>query len=208
MKETPNITAALLAVQAEIEAVPKTSINPHFKNRYADLATVWSVARPVLNKHGIAVVQKPVTGGGNGGGLLAGCVTELRHTSGEIIESTLLLPVSKPDAQGVGSALTYARRYALAAMVGLAPEDDDGEGAVGRRTNSRTTTSAHPEAKPEDYDIWIEKLDAVTPSGFDAWFSQWKATPDSVRRYRMSWEATAHAAQKEKAKSAEPVEAA
>ena len=107
----------------------KNAENPFFKNNYADLAAVLEACKETLNNHDIAVIQSPC--GDNG---LVGVTTLLAHKSGEWFEGTLLLSPTKKDPQGAGSCITYARRYSLAAMVGLAQEDDDAEGAVSRKS--------------------------------------------------------------------------
>jgi len=122
------IFAALSAAQGELEGAKKTAQNPHLRNKYADLASVWDACRGPLAKNGLTVVQGTEPHGRDG--VLV--ITLLGHKSGEWIRGALYMPVGKPDGHGFGSALTYARRYALAAMVGVAPEDDDGNGAVGR----------------------------------------------------------------------------
>jgi hypothetical protein len=123
------LAKALAAAQGKIQGAKKTATNPHLKNKYATLADVWEACRDPLSAHGLAVVQTTEPHGKDGV-----CVrTLLVHESGEWISSRLFLPVSKPDAQGFGSALTYARRYALASMVGVCPDDDDANAAVGRQ---------------------------------------------------------------------------
>jgi hypothetical protein len=103
----------------------KDSTNPAFKSKYADLASVMDACLPALNKHGIAVFQPTVddeTG--------RYVQTILAHVSGDKIECRVPLIVSKNDMQGYGSAVTYARRYGLMGMAGIAPEDDDGNAAA------------------------------------------------------------------------------
>jgi hypothetical protein len=127
-----ELAAALAKAQAEIGNAVKNSDNSHFRSRYADLAEVLNTVRPVFAQHGLSFMQFP--------GFESGIVsveTVIAHSSGEWISSTLHAPVSKHDAQGVGSALTYARRYSLAACAGIAQEDDDGEAAVGRPVTNR-----------------------------------------------------------------------
>src|SRR5690348_2447368 len=97
----------------------KDMTNPHYKSRYADLASVWDACRDALTANGIAVIQ--MTEPSERDEIIVD--TRLVHSSGEWIEGRLVLPVSKADAQGYGSALTYARRYGLSAAVGVAPED-------------------------------------------------------------------------------------
>jgi len=121
-----ELAGALALAQAELENAVKSSNNPHFRSKYADLAEVLNTVRPVLAKHGISVVQAP---GYAHEPKVVAVETTLMHKSGQWVASTVAAPVAKPDAQGVGSAITYCRRYALAAMVGIAQEDDDGNAA-------------------------------------------------------------------------------
>ncbi len=122
------LAKALAAAQGKIEGAKKTAQNPHLKNKYATLSDVWDACRAQLSSAGLAIVQLIEPAGEK-----AVCVvTMLVHESGEWIRSRVIVPVSKPDAQGFGSAITYARRYALSAMVGVAPDDDDGNAATGR----------------------------------------------------------------------------
>jgi len=121
--QSPSIAAlvaALSKAQGMIKGAAKDSTNPFFKNKYADLSSVWEACREALSKNELAVIQTPVEGG---------VITMLAHSSGEWIKSYLPMKPTKDDAQGAGSAITYARRYALAAFVGVAPEDDDGQAA-------------------------------------------------------------------------------
>jgi hypothetical protein len=120
-----ELATALAAAQAEIENASKNSKNDHFKNRYADLAEVLNTVRPVLARHKLSVAQFPSLADG-----MVSVETILMHASGEWISGIASAPLSKPDAQGVGSATTYLRRYSLAALAGVAQEDDDGNGAM------------------------------------------------------------------------------
>lgn len=119
------IVGSLHKVQGELRGVAKDSKNPHFKNTYASLEAVIDAAKPALQANGITFLQAP--GAINEKGLEV--TTTLFHTSGEWLSSTLTVPLQKKDAQGVGSAITYACRYSLMAMLGLPPVDDDGEAA-------------------------------------------------------------------------------
>jgi hypothetical protein len=123
----PILAVALLAAQREISMTFKDSTNPHFKNTYASLGTVIEAIKPALNKQGIVFLQMPVAPP------FENCLaleTILLHESGATISGTCVIPLEKLNAQGIGSAITYARRYALAAILGLRVEDDDGEAAV------------------------------------------------------------------------------
>lgn len=125
-KETTNhktLAAALAAAQMEMGNAAKDSNNPHFKSKYADLKSVREAALPALNKHGIAVFQP----------LEVGELVNIQKTvflhadSGEKIETCVPLIMGKQDMQGLGAAITYARRYGLMSLAGIAPaEDDDG----------------------------------------------------------------------------------
>jgi hypothetical protein len=129
-----TLAAALCAAQAEMRGAAKDASNPAFRSRYATLSSVWDAAREPLTSNGLSVVQVPE----NSEPGTCTLTTVLLHTSGEWISSTMSVPVlpqvvmkgqdPQPTAQGYGSALTYARRYALAAMCGIAPDDDDDDG--------------------------------------------------------------------------------
>jgi len=124
--ETIGALAKAIALsQLHVENALKSSTNPHFKSKYADLAEILNTVRPVFSANGIAIVQTPTFESG-----IASVETMLCHESGEFISSVCSSPVSKQDAQGIGSAITYLRRYSLAAMCGIAQEDDDGQQAV------------------------------------------------------------------------------
>jgi len=128
-----KLAPALVAAQAEIGGAVKGSENPFFKSQYADLNTVILALKPIFVKHGFAVIQLPVSDG-NG----VGVSTRVQHESGEFIEESFTLPLAKGDPQTAGSAITYAKRYALKAL-GLMPDlDDDAEGAMFRQKKDYT----------------------------------------------------------------------
>ncbi len=119
-----KIAAALVTFQAQAKGVKKTAENPFFHSKYAELSDVWDEIREPLTKNGLAVVQTFL-----GDSL----VTTLAHTSGEWFRGYLKLTPSKAnDPQAQGSAITYVRRYALQAITGIAPIDDDGNAASGK----------------------------------------------------------------------------
>ncbi len=122
-----KLAAALAKAQGEIGGATKGSLNPHFKSKYADLASVVEAIREPFAKQGLATYQAYRS---NDGQLYL--VTRIIHNSGQWIEDDgVPLLLSKQDMQGLGSASTYARRYGLMAAAGVAPEDDDGNAAVG-----------------------------------------------------------------------------
>lgn len=135
-----ELAVALAKAQAMIEGAEKGKTNPAFKSKYADLSSVWNACREALTTNGLSVVQAP-------GAMIENrmtLTTVLLHSSGQWMRETLSIPLTKADAQGYGSATTYARRYALAAFVGVSPEDDDGNAAsvVSRGANDRGNGSA------------------------------------------------------------------
>lgn len=133
-----ELAAALAMAQGQIEGAKKSSSNPFFKSKYADLAECWNTCREALTANGISVIQMPEEINENG---RLNITTMLAHSSGQYISSTLTMTVTKLDPQAIGSAITYGRRYALAAMVGLAQEDDDGEKAMARPKDKKSAES-------------------------------------------------------------------
>lgn len=129
-EQVNELAAALAKAQGQLEGAKKSSNNPFFKSKYADLAECWNTCREALTANEISVIQMPEEINENG---RLNITTMLAHSSGQYISSTLTMTVTKLDPQAIGSAITYGRRYALAAMVGLAQEDDDGEKAMARQ---------------------------------------------------------------------------
>jgi ERF superfamily len=113
---------ALVKAQKSMGAVLKNASNPHLKSKYADLGSVLDACLSALHDNGFAIMQP--CGKDEHGAFVE---TVLAHESGESCTSRVYLVIGKQDMQGVGSAITYARRYGLLGMAGLAPEDDDGE---------------------------------------------------------------------------------
>ena len=138
--EINELAAALVAAQGEFGAVPKGSVNPFFKSKYAALPDVVAHASPVLSKHGLAVSQFISNQIG-----LDTLVTYLLHKSGQFMSHTMLLHMVKEDPQAQGSAVTYARRYAYMSVLGLvADEDDDGQRATQAVKAVKKTTELSP----------------------------------------------------------------
>lgn len=123
---TKNIAQALVKAQMEMGPALKQSNNPHFKSKYADLGNVMEACMPALQAQGIAVIQP--TGEDEMGRYVE--TVFIHAASGESVSCRTPLIVGKNDMQGYGSAVTYARRYGLMAMAGIAPEDDDGNAAA------------------------------------------------------------------------------
>ena len=128
-----ELAAALAKAQGQMVGAVKDADNPFFKAKYADLASIWDACRVPLSTHGLSVVQTTELGAD------VTVTTTLLHASGQWLRGHLQMTPTKHDPQGVGSCLTYARRYALAAMVGICSVDDDGEAAAGRGEKSPPT---------------------------------------------------------------------
>lgn len=122
-----KLSAAFTKAQAEMSGAVKDSANPFFKSRYADLESVIKAIKEPFAKYGLSYTQLPHT---DDKGI--GVITRVMHESGEWFESSFTLPITKADPQSAGSAITYARRYALQAMAGIPAVDDDAEMAMGR----------------------------------------------------------------------------
>lgn len=137
---------ALAKAQSEMPLVKKTENNPFFKSKYAGLPSILEVILPVLHSNGLYIIQGPITEGER-----IGIKTEIVHAeSGDSVESSFTMALSKNDPQGAGSAITYARRYALVSMLGLnVDEDDDG--------NLATNLKAQKPISKEEKDIDIIK---------------------------------------------------
>jgi hypothetical protein len=151
-----TIAAALAAAQSEMGKALKQSNNPHFRMKYADLGNVMDACLPALTKNGICLVQP--TGRDTDGHYVD---TVLIHASGESLSCRVYLILSKQDMQGYGSAVTYARRYGLMCMAGIAPEDDDGNAAVeNARQAPRQQARQEParDAGPSPVDIACDSL--------------------------------------------------
>ncbi len=132
-----KLAEALSKAQGQMEGAVKMSDNPYFKSKYADLASVWEACRKPLSDNQLAVVQTTDDSVDNGRVIVE---TILMHASGEWISGRIALKPVKDDPQGAGSAITYARRYGLQGIVGIAPEDDDGNAASG---NGKATASSN-----------------------------------------------------------------
>lgn len=141
-----SLAVAMAKAQMEMRNPAKDAVNPHFKSRYADLAAVLDATKPALLKHGLSVMQFPCELDD-----AAALTTLLVHApSGEWIETTIKLRPAKADPQGVGSALTYLRRYCLQSIAGItAEDDDDGHAATHRPTAQQPAKQPAPAANGE-----------------------------------------------------------
>lgn len=130
---TPKLAEALVGAQSEFQAVPFDSVNPHFKNPFASMVSIVSSTKAILTKWGLAITHSM-------SGMTV--VTTLMHKSGESISCTIPILLSKQDMQGLGSAITYAKRYGMSAILNLVTDaDDDG--------NQASKPNESPRANPE-----------------------------------------------------------
>jgi hypothetical protein len=121
-----QIAEALVSAQKEIRFAVKDSTNPHYKSKYANINSVIDAVKAPLNNNGIALIQSLSPSDDNKLHL----TTRLIHSSGEWIEDTAVCPIQKQDPQGLGSAISYIRRYSLSAMCAVYADDDDGHSAA------------------------------------------------------------------------------
>ncbi len=140
--ETKDIMQALAQAQGSMEGAKKDSTNPFFKSKYADLASVWDACREPLFKNGLSIVQLTQVSGTE-----THLITMLCHSSGQWMKSVTPLPIDKKDPQTMGKCITYCRRYALAAMVGVYQEDDDAE-SITKREEKPAYRSNKKEERP------------------------------------------------------------
>lgn len=137
---------ALVKLHADLPIIEKNAENDHFKSKFADLASIIKAVRPVLTKHGFALVQLA-----DHEGETPTLVTVLWHISGGSIRSTTPLYMSKTDAQGYGSSLTYAKRYAISSMLLLATEEDDDGNAASEPPTQRRPSPRQSHTVSEEF---------------------------------------------------------
>lgn len=152
---SPELFAALAKAQGAIENASKNSANPHFKSKYADLAEVLNTIRPEFAANGLSLIQS--TGFD---GALVHVTSILAHATGGYITTTASCAPAKSDAQGIGSATTYLRRYSAAAVAGIAQEDDDGNAAA--HSGKPKAVSDADQAKADDFAAAINEADSET----------------------------------------------
>lgn len=153
-----ELAAALCKAQGEMTPAIKDSKNPFFKSSYADLSSIWSCCKEPLSKNGLAVMQT-MDFKDNQNVL----ITTLAHASGQWVRSCLPILNEKNNAQGMGSAITYMRRYALSAIVGvICDEDDDGQGASKPATKNGNGKSEYiSEIQVEEIEDMLSQCDDV-----------------------------------------------
>ena len=191
-----EIAAALAKAQGAMRPAIKDSVNPAFRSKYADLAANVEAARGPLAANNLAVVQE-VTTVERG----VAVATRIIHASGQWIQmDPLTVPLSKQDAHGVGSAVSYSRKYALGAALGLVADDDDGNAATGQDQRSRrvqtpaaaVTTPAGPvdatpapaqDDMPPGFVAWVEDLESVAVEGSERLKATWTKSRPELRKH-------------------------
>jgi hypothetical protein len=173
-----SIATALASAQINMGKALKQANNPHLRSKYADLGSVMDACLPALNEHGIAVIQP--TGEDDTGRFVE---TILVHgESGEQLSCRVPLIVSKNDMQGYGSAVTYARRYGLMAMAGIAPEDDDGRAAKGFAPQEQRQIARKPTQKSIDNSLIDSAFDSIREAtDMDDLKHRWDALPKELQ---------------------------
>ncbi len=173
MTDIKELSAAMAKAFAQIEGAIRGKVNPAFRSKYADLAAVTDAIKPALSDNGLWYRQ--VFHAAEGGV----CVeTIIHHASGQSIAcGPLFLPASKQDAQGFGSATTYARRYSLMAAFGVPAEDNDGQAAVQRPPAARAPISKEPDEV--EMESVLSRLREAAMEGTDALQAAFKAMPGS-----------------------------
>ena len=165
-----ELATALAKAQGQMGAAKKDAENPFFKSKYADLGSVINAIKGPLSDNGLSYTQFPIREGE-----AAGVVTRLLHASGQWMESEYTLPLAKFDSQAVGSAFTYARRYALQAIAGIPAGDDDG--------NAASEAAPQPEAELEKHlRVLEENREAVNACKVAIHKLDWDALVDSVQQ--------------------------
>lgn len=184
-----ELIGAYVKAQTEMGDVLKKSSNPHFNSKYADLAVVVDAVIPAFNKNDLAVIQSP-----SFDGEVLTVETFIAHAAGGWLRSMLSIRPSKGDAHGIGSATTYARRYALLALSGVAPEDDDGNAASGPQEGGKRfssyagglsrMTSAQAKRQDEHGTITRELAACQTEAELDAWYENFDTRTETLP---LSW---------------------
>jgi hypothetical protein len=187
-----ELATACAKAQAALRPAVKDATNPAFRSKYADLAAVMEAAK-VYAAHGIAVFQD-VTSETDAG---IGVTTRLVHSSGQWLEvGPLVVPLGKRDAHGVGSATTYAKRYALSgALLIAADEDDDGNAAA----EKAPTPKAAAPVQPDGFAEWLVDFEGTADNGLAALADGWKHAKPEYRAYLDATQPQKRAALKAKA---------
>jgi hypothetical protein len=173
-----DLAKALAAAQGDFKNAEKDCNNPFFKSKYADMASVKAATQEALTKHELSIVQ--LVGGGHE---TVTITTRLMHSSGQWIQDSLELKPTKADPQGIGSATTYGRRYALMGILGVATDDDDGNEASKPQPKPEPKQEAPvkpravPNEKSAETETWFDEINNLVSAG--------KASPAMIKDLNM-----------------------
>lgn len=184
-----KILPAILAVQSAAPTVTKATDNPYFKSKYADLADIWLSIKDLMAANSLVVTHMIEQGAGN-----TQLVTRIYHVSGQYLESVCPIEPVKRDPQGYGSAITYMRRYALSALLGIVTEADD-DGNAASEGDKKPAKKPEPKPEPEftqaDYEWFVERLakchdqeglDSITKLARENWKRMSKSYQDLITK--------------------------
>lgn len=186
-KEHKDVYAALFAVQTSVEVVKKSANNPFFKTKYADLPAVWEAVKDALKENGLVVYHQTETTDG-----VDYLLTKVRHIhSGTEIESRAQLHLQKPTSQEYGSCVTYMRRYAISALLGLVTDDDDdgNDASQNKKTPAKKQEpkQEQPEVKPVDGNEFLLMQDAIkSTDSMDALKAEWAKIVAAIKAGRLN----------------------
>ena len=169
-----ELATALAKAQGQIEDATKDGINPAFRSKYADLAAVRAVIREPLAVNDLSIMQFPRTRQN-----VVEVETMLVHKSGEFVSETLEIPVAKFDAHGIGSGITYGRRYGLMSVLCLAAVDDDGNAAVEK---APAAPAAKPGMSKDEIAKMTKQLVEIAKEGTEALTAKWRSMTGDQRR--------------------------
>lgn len=196
-----ELAPALAKAQGAMVNAAKDTKNPFFNSKYADLASVWDACRAPLSDNGLSIVQLPEvqfqgapefesykTRNGDErwrAKVLTTVIvrTRLLHSSGQWIDDVINAVLPSGDPQSIGSAITYLRRYALSALVGVAPEDDDAEATAQPKGQPQPASKL---VKPKHYDEWLIDLRSVADEGEAALKRSWEGSTKDLRAYLLA----------------------
>jgi len=177
-EEIKDLAAALNKAQADMAGAVKDAKNPFFKSNYADLSSVVAAVKEPFAENGLSYTQFPIEDNGR-----IGVETILMHSSGQWLSNSFTVNLTKQDAQGAGSAITYCRRYALQAIAGIPSEDDDGNGASQKqpskkeipvglievvRRNNESIKAVNNAVEIGDFTAAVQCYDEITPEDNNA----------------------------------------
>lgn len=178
--ERGSLAKAMAKAQGDLGPVLKDKTNPAFRSKYADLGAVLEAILPALNRAGLSLIQSPSYDGS-----LVGVTSILLHESGEWMEATLHMKPVKMDPQGIGSCITYARRYAALAIAGAAPEDDDGNAASAALDRGQRVPKV--DVGPTDMPPGMSNRDAKDLHGKLARGIESCATLEALKEWSNAW---------------------